>query len=119
MDQFLDDLMTYKTAFIKGPVILKSGTLQWQPQPDGSSLPVAAWENKPFWLRVDPLMVYPAPWARSTDDAFLIERHKLSPQALSDMIAPGIRTAIRCANVQAAAAGCRSKLQIDSMRQVD
>jgi hypothetical protein len=119
MDQFLDDLMTYKTAFIKGPVILKSGTLQWQPQPDGSSPPVAAWENKPFWLRVDPLMVYPAPWARSTDDAFLIERHKLSPQALSDMIGtPGYSDdAIRAVLDQYGQGGLQEWLQIDSMRQ--
>jgi len=119
MDSFLDDMMVYKTAFVKGPVILKTGTLQWQPQPDGSSTPVAAWENKPFWQRIDPLMIYPAPWSRSVDDGFLIERHKLSPQALSDMIGtPGYSDdAIRAVLDQYGQGGLQEWLQIDSMRQ--
>jgi hypothetical protein len=39
--------------------------------------------NKLEWERVDPFMIYPAPWARSTDDAPLIERHRLSRADLS------------------------------------
>jgi hypothetical protein len=119
MDSFLDDLMVYKTAFIKGPVILKTGSLQWQPQPDGTSAPVAAWENKPYWQRVDPLMIYPAPWSRTVDDGYLIERHKLSPGALSDMIGtPGYSDdAIRAVLDQYGQGGLQEWLQIDSMRQ--
>lgn len=119
MDAFLDDLMVYKTAFIKGPVIRKTGALQWQPQPDGSSVPVAAWENKPFWERVDPLMIYPAPWSRTVNDGYLIERHKLSPGALSDMIGtPGYSDdAIRAVLDQYGQGGLQEWLQIDSMRQ--
>lgn len=90
IDEFLDDLTTFKTAFVKGPVVHTLPTLVWQPQPDGTSRPVVQMVRRQTWKRVDPFMVYPAPWARSTDDAFLIERHKLPPQELSDLRdAPG------------------------------
>ena len=86
LDSFLDDLTTFKTAFIKGPVVRRKGVLKWEPQADGTSEPVAAEENKPHWERVDPFNVYPAPWARNVNDGYLIERHRLSPSALSDLI---------------------------------
>lgn len=86
IDGFLDDLTTFKTAFIKGPVVRRTGVLTWQPQPDGTSEPVAVEENRPQWERVDPFNIYPCPWSRGVHDGYLIERHRLSPSALSDMI---------------------------------
>lgn len=86
LDQFLDDLTVFQTAFIKGPVIRRTGVLQWQKQPDGTSEPVATYVNKPHWERVDPLNIYPASWSRNVHDGFLIERHRLSPAALSELI---------------------------------
>ena len=61
LDGFLDDLTTFKTAFIKGPVVRRKGVLKWEPQADGTSEPVAAEENKPHWERVDPFNIYPTP----------------------------------------------------------
>jgi hypothetical protein len=120
MDSFLDDLMVFKTAFLKGPVIRKTGVLQWQPQPDGTSQPVATYQNKPFWERCDPLMIYPAPWANTVNDGFLIERHKLSPSALSDMIGtPGYSDdAIRQVLDLYSGGGLQEWLQVDSERAV-
>lgn len=86
MDQFLDDLATSPTAFVKGPVVRRMPTLAWQPGPNGMSTPVTTFANKPQWERVDPLNLYPAPWARSVHDGFLIEHHRLEPSALSDLI---------------------------------
>lgn len=86
LDGFLDDLTTFKTAFIKGPVVRRKGVLKWEPQADGTSEPVAAEENLPHWERVDPFNIYPAPWSRNVNDGYLIERHRLSPSALSDLI---------------------------------
>ncbi len=118
LDAFVDDLTTYKTAFIKGPVVRKRGALQWQPQPDGTSIPVATYENLPDWERTDPLMIYPAPWARHVQDGYLIERHKLSPSALSDMI--GVEgyneDAIRQVLDQYSQSGLREWLQVDMDR---
>lgn len=85
LDQYLDDLMWSKTAFIKGPIVRKTGTMSWVPGPGGTFEPRVVQENKPFWERVDPLNLYPAPWARGVNDGPLIERHRLSPSKLSDM----------------------------------
>lgn len=86
MDAFLDDLATSPTAFIKGPIVRKTASLAWQPGADGKSTPVATFANRPHWERVDPLNLYPAPWARTVNDGFLIEHHRLEPSALSDLI---------------------------------
>lgn len=86
LDGFLDDLTCFKTAFIKGPIVRRTGVLTWVPQPDGTSEPEAVEENKAQWERVDPFNIYPAPWARNVQDGYLIERHRLSPSALSDLI---------------------------------
>ena len=86
LDAFLDDLFVFKTAFIKGPIVRRTGVLTWVPQPDGTSEPEAVEENKAQWERVDPFNIYPAPWARNVQDGYLIERHRLSPSALSDLI---------------------------------
>lgn len=85
-DAFLDDLATSPTAIIKGPVIRKSAVLAWQPGPNGTSVPVTSFANRPHWERVDPLNLYPAPWATSPHNGFLIEHHRLEPSAVSDLI---------------------------------
>jgi hypothetical protein len=118
LDAFIDDLTTYKTAFIKGPVVRKRGALRWEAQPDGTSIPIATFENLPDWERADPLMMYPAPWSRNVQDGYLIERHKLSPSALSDMI--GVEgyneDAIRQVLDQYSNSGLREWLQVDMDR---
>jgi hypothetical protein len=118
LDNFIDDLTTFKTAFLKGPIVRKRGALKWEAQPDGTSIPVATFQNLPDWERADPLMMYPAPWARNVQDGFLIERHRLSPSALSDMI--GVEgyneDAIRQVLDQYAQNGLREWLQVDMDR---
>lgn len=86
MDEFLDDLTTFKTAFIKGPVIHKAVDLTWQQQPDGTYSPVVSEVFKPHWERVDPFSIYPAPNAKSVHDRYLFEHHSLTRGALSGMI---------------------------------
>lgn len=82
IDAFIDDLTTFKTAFIKGPVIRKRPKLTWGPnfEPVVEDALVLEWE------RVDPFMMYPAPWAKSVSDGPLIERHRLSRQDLQALI---------------------------------
>ena len=86
MNDFLDDLTTFKTAFIKGPVIRNLPQLKWEPQPDGTSKATVKVLKKLMWERVDPFMIYPAGHSKSVDDAYLIERHRLSRTDLSAMI---------------------------------
>lgn len=81
MDAFIDDIVTFPTAIMKGPVLRKRAKLQWQ---QGEMVPIT--EVRPEWERVDPFMIYPAPWATSPHDGFLIERHKLSRRDLDDLI---------------------------------
>jgi hypothetical protein len=86
LDEFLDDMMVFKSAFLKGPVVRKKGTLEWVQGEGGTYEPQVSETNKPCWERVDPLMMYPAPWAKGVNDAFLIERHRLSVQSLNELI---------------------------------
>jgi hypothetical protein len=83
-----------------------------------TSIPIATFENLPDWERIDPFMIYPAPWARNVQDGYLIERHKLSPAALSDMI--GVEgyneDAIRQVLDQYSRTGLREWLQVDTQR---
>lgn len=86
LDQFLDDLMVFKTAFIKGPVVRNTPTLKWVQGVDGTYQPQATSEQKVEWERVDPFNIYPSPWNKSVHDGYLIERHKLSRTNLNSMM---------------------------------
>lgn len=73
LDQFVDDIVTFPAAIIKGPVVRMRKRLQW----DGTVLaPVE--EQVLEWERVDPFHVYPAPWASTPNDGPFIERHKMT-----------------------------------------
>lgn len=86
LDQILDDMMCFKTVFLKGPVIRRRGKLVWSQGAEGTFEPTVTSEPQPNWERVDPLMIYPAPWSRSVNDGYLIERHKLEPEALNELM---------------------------------
>jgi len=86
IDDFLDNLTTFKSAFLKGPIVRNEPNLVWQPQPDGTSKPGVTVVKKLRWECVDPFMMYPAAWAKNVQDAYLIERHRLSRGELSAMI---------------------------------
>ncbi len=90
MSEFVDDFTTYKTAFVQGPIIRKRPKLVWTKQADGSSVAVVQQILTKFWKRVDPLTIYPAPWASNVNDAWLFQKHKLARGGLFAMIgAPG------------------------------
>ena len=79
--QFLDDLVTFPTAVLKGPVARNRKQLKWSGQ-DLQPIETVGLE----WERVDPFMLYPAPWASSVHEGYLIERHRLTREALQAMI---------------------------------
>lgn len=78
MDQFIDDLVTFPSAILKGPIVRKRPMLKWVPNQQGGFDAQAVDDFRLEWERVDPLMLYPAPDATSVDDGYLIERHRLS-----------------------------------------
>lgn len=82
LDQFIDDLVTFPAAFLKGPVVRRRPKLEWRP--DGSY--EVSDDLRLEWERVDPLNIYPSPNAEHVTDGYLIERHKLSRADLAAMI---------------------------------
>ena len=79
--QFIDDLVTFPTAIVKGPVARNRKQLKWSGQ-DLTPVETVGLE----WERVDPFMIYPAPWASHLHEGYLIERHRLTREALQAMI---------------------------------
>lgn len=118
MDQFLDDLMVFKTAFIKGPVVRNKKQLKWVMGPGGTFTPQTISERKLEWERVDPFNIYPMPWSRSVHDGGLFERHKLSRGDLQELI--GVEgyseDAIRAVLDTHGSGGLHEWLEVDTQR---
>ena len=81
LNQFIDDIVTFPVAVLKGPVLRKRTRLQWV---QGGVQPAEV--IRPEWERIDPFNIYPAPWATGPDDGYLIERHKLNRRDLEMLI---------------------------------
>lgn len=82
IDAFIDDLTTYPTAFLKGPVIRKRPVLSWGEGPD----PIVEDKITLGWERVSPFDIYPSPSARDIQDGYLIHLQHLTRQDLNEMI---------------------------------
>lgn len=82
LDHFITDLATFKTAFLKGPVVRNKPQMKWGPDGELAVEQTLTLE----WERVDPFNIYPAPWARHIGEGPLIERHKLTREDLTQMI---------------------------------
>ena len=81
LNEFLDDIVTFPFAVLKGPVKRKRKTLKWA---NGRLVPSEEIRNE--WERVDPFLLYWAPWASDINDGFLIERHKLTREDLQALL---------------------------------
>jgi len=82
---FLDDLVTFPAAILKGPVLRRRPQMEWRDVGDGTFEPVVTEEVTPTWARVDPFNAYPAPGSTHPNDGFFIERHRLSRQSLTEL----------------------------------
>jgi methyl coenzyme M reductase subunit D len=80
-NEFLDDIVTFPYAVLKGPIKRKRKTLQWQ---NGKLVPTEIIRNE--WERVDPFYIYWAPWAWELNDGYVIERHRLTSDDLQALI---------------------------------
>ena len=83
---FIDDLVTFPAAIMKGPVLKKKPQLVWKESVAGQFEPVVVDKIIPTWNRVDPFHLYPAPNSTHPNDGFLIERHRMSRQSLNELI---------------------------------
>jgi hypothetical protein len=84
--QFIDDLVTFPAAILKGPVVRNRPELKWVKAPGGNYELQVEQTLALEWERVDPFMLYPAPDASTVNDGYLIERHKLSRADLHQLI---------------------------------
>jgi len=85
--EFLDDLSTFPSAILKGPVLRNKSQMTWgAPDAEGRFTPAIENVITPEWERVSPFDIYPAPGASNVDDGYLIELHKLYPYQLEELI---------------------------------
>ena len=82
LDELITDLATFKTAFIAGPIVRNKPQLTWG---EGGLMLV---ENKLtlHWERVDPFDMFPSRYASNINDGAFIRKHRLTREALSEMI---------------------------------
>ena len=80
-NEFLDDVVTFPYAVMKGPIKRRRKKMAWN---NGKLEPVQVIRNE--WERVDPFMLYWAPWAWDINDGFVIERHRMTPENLQALI---------------------------------
>ena len=113
---FIDDLVTFPSAIISGPVMKNLPTLQWSLGADGKFEPKVTQQVKPTWRRVSPFMWYPAPHCAGINDGDGIERHHLTRTALNEMIGvPGYSdAAIRAVLDEYGKGGLRDWIYIDT-----
>lgn len=83
--EFINDVVTFPTAFMKGPIYEKVPLLQWNFQGGGAE-PVITEKIIRRYKRVSPFDVFPSPGARSVQDGFLIERHRIRKGDILQMI---------------------------------
>lgn len=99
-NEFIDDIVTFPFAALKGPVKRKRKVMKWE---NGALVPKEEIKNE--WERVDPFNLYWAPWAWDINDGYVIERHRMTREDLQALIGvPGynedaIRTVLADFNV--------------------
>ena len=86
LNQFIDDIVTYPAAILKGPVVRNRSLLQWVPTGTGDFEVKVAMQTRLEWERVSPFNIYPSPEAEGVNDGYLIEKHRLSRSDLNDLI---------------------------------
>ncbi len=111
---FLDDITTFPSAILKGPIVRKRPRLQWSEGGVG-----VVEELVEEFDRVDPYNIYPAPHAAGVNDGFLCERHRMQRRDLQALIGvPGYRDdAIRTVLREYGTGGLKQWLWTDSARE--
>ena len=75
---FVDDFVTYPCAILKGPNVKRRKKLAWA----NNFEPIVMTEFVREFERVSPFDIYPAPNSSGPNDAYLIQRHRLSRKEL-------------------------------------
>lgn len=85
-NDFITDLVTYPSAFVKGPVVRRQRALGWTTDETGRTAVEPIERLAPEFERVDPFRIYPEPGITTIDEGYLFQHHPLSRMELSDLI---------------------------------
>ena len=85
-NELITDLVTFPSAFIKGPVVRRQRVLGYTKAPNGTTVVEATERLGPEFERVDPFRVYPEPGIRHINDGYIFEHHHMSRMELADLI---------------------------------
>ena len=78
----IDDFVTFPTAIVKGPILLKKQRMKWGP----AFRPVIDEVAVRSFRRVSPYNIFPGPGSTGPDDSYLCERHILRRAHLQGFI---------------------------------
>tara|TARA_R110000744_G_scaffold219555_1_gene338263 strand:- start:1411 stop:3486 length:2076 start_codon:yes stop_codon:yes gene_type:complete len=112
-NEFIEDIVTFPFAALKGPVKRRRKVMKWE---DNKLVPAEVIRNE--WERVDPFNLYWAPWAWDVNDGFVIERHRMTSENLQSLLdVPGYNNdAIRTVLADFGRGGLDEWLWVDSAR---
>ena len=85
LSEFLDDLSTFPSAILKGPVVRNKPQLSWS-NTTGGYEPVVETKKTLEWERVSPFNFYPSPGASEVNEGYCVEVHELYPSSLEELI---------------------------------
>ena len=84
-EAFLDDLVTYPVAILKGAIFRKERKIKWAEAEDGSFAPEITDKISRKYKRVSPFDFYPSPSMTNIGDSWHIEHVRFTPQDLTRM----------------------------------
>lgn len=112
---FINDFVTFPTAIMKGPNVKRRKAMAWGPD----FQPIVTTEFVRETERVSPYDIFPAPSSVGVNDAYLIQRHRLTAASLEMMRGtPGVDDdAVATVSARFARKGYRTWIQGDSERR--
>lgn len=88
--RFIRHMATFSTAFMKGPIVHAEEELVWDYETN--TIPIVDTVYRRRWKTISPYDIYPSPSAKSIQDGYLIERHRLRRTELYRYIgSPGFK----------------------------
>lgn len=121
INDFIDDITTFPTAFLKGPIVRKKPQLKWVQDPMNPADYKPQFEETIVteWERVSPFDMYPHPSMADVNEGLpLIQRHRLTRAQLNELI--GVEgyddAAIRAVLEDYGKGGLREWLMVDASK---
>uniref|UniRef100_A0A6M3IK50 Putative portal protein n=1 Tax=viral metagenome TaxID=1070528 RepID=A0A6M3IK50_9ZZZZ len=118
LSEFIKDITTFPTAFIKGPIIRQKKKLVWTEDRDGNWVPAVEIKPVKEYERISPFDMYPGPGSKSLQDGYFCHRARLRRAHLVSMIGvEGFQEqAVRAVLDEHGTGGLRQWLSVDQER---